>query len=641
MPEFWRIQLLSKAHFALLYFLGGKAMRIPLLVIALVAAVGEANAQADFTNFLDGSSLPGGAGWTVDGDAGTLVDLGEGNSGIRQVDDDPSVDSYDEFYLTIADPSNTLATRFRLEQYAPGDNLTTLLALTAGGSVDTPAIGLGIRNVEGVNRWQLVRFIFESDNPGDPAAILTDIAPVMLGEFNEALIHIDSDTDLVRFSWNGMERYHAVTPTDFGGNDGFPEFGASNFWGEGGTSTVTYDWVGYGPGYIPPAGPTIHTWSADANGNWSEALNWTGGEPNADGAAASFLGAITAARTINVDGPKTIGSLTFNNTNSFTLAGPGPLQINSSAGSAIEVTVGSHTISAPLSIAAGKTVTKSGPGTLTISGAQTHGAGAILNATAGVTNINNDGGPNLTVQTTARVNFGSSQHLASLQLSPGSSVQMAGGGGKILVTPSLIIASEAGEPSAWFDLNESAAVIDYTGESRAASIRSQILSGRGGAGLGKTWNGPGITSSAAMAAEPESRSVGYAENATLPLGPYTNFRGQPVDSTAVLLAYTRTGDANLDGVVNDDDVTIVGASYAPGVAGASWATGDFDFNGFVDDDDVTLLGVFYDPSASPVTPPAAGVAAVPEPSMFALMVVAALIAGAALARRQTRFRRSV
>jgi hypothetical protein len=51
----------------------------------------------------------------------------------------------------------------------------------------------------------------------------------------------------------------------------------------------------------------------------------------------------------------------------------------------------------------------------------------------------------------------------------------------------------------------------------------------------------------------------------MPLGPLTTFRGQPVDGTAILLAFARSGDANLDGMVNDDDVTIVGAAYAPGV----------------------------------------------------------------------------
>jgi hypothetical protein len=89
------------------------------------------------------------------------------------------------------------------------------------------------------------------------------------------------------------------------------------------------------------------------------------------------------------------------------------------------------------------------------------------------------------------------------------------------------------------------------------------------------------------------------------------------------MAFTSAGDANLDGVVNDDDVTIVGATYAPGVSQPHWALGDFDYNGFVDDDDVTLLGVFYDPSATPfgmivpaVTQPTTSV---PEPAGVALV----------------------
>jgi hypothetical protein len=110
------------------------------------------------------------------------------------------------------------------------------------------------------------------------------------------------------------------------------------------------------------------------------------------------------------------------------------------------------------------------------------------------------------------------------------------------------------------------------------------------------------------------------------LGPFTTFRGQPVDDTALLVAYTRTGDANLDGLVNDNDVTIVGANYAPGVPQPSWALGDFDYNGFVDDDDVTLLGAFYDPNAAPLVSPAASetkVAAVPEPQTWVLALIAA------------------
>jgi autotransporter-associated beta strand protein len=367
--------------------------------------------------------------------------------------------------------------------------------------------------------------------------------------------------------------------------------------------------------------PLVHTWNVDANGNWSTASNWTNGEPNAVGDAASFAGVITAPRTVTVDGPKTVGSLTFNNAQSYTLAGTGPLTINSNAAATIEVTSGSHTISAPLSIAAGKTVTKSGAGTLTISGTQTHGAGAVLTASAGTTNLNSDAGTNLSLVANAAVNLGATQHLGGVQIGAGATVQLTTGPSKSLVTPTLTIAGTPAAPTGKLDLATNSAIVNYTGTSPEATIRQQIIAGRGGPGLGKTWNGQGITSSAAATADPESRSVGYAENATLPLGPLTTFRGQPVDNTTVLMAFTRTADANLDGVVNDDDVTIVGASYAPGVAGASWAVGDFDYNGFVDDDDVTLMGALYEPGAPPITPPAgAGVAAVPEPGTIALLV---------------------
>ena len=137
--------------------------------------------------------------------------------------------------------------------------------------------------------------------------------------------------------------------------------------------------------------------------------------------------------------------------------------------------------------------------------------------------------------------------------------------------------------------------------SPVATIRGSLLSGRGGSGLGKPWNGAGITSSTAAQVNrtaADSRSVGYAENALLPLGAYSSFRGQAVDLTSVLIAYTRTADANLDGIVNNDDVTVVGANFAPGAAKPAWALGDFEYDGSVDNDDVTLLGVFYNPAAT-------------------------------------------
>jgi hypothetical protein len=275
---------------------------------------------------------------------------------------------------------------------------------------------------------------------------------------------------------------------------------------------------------------------------------------------------------------------------------------------------GSHVISAPVLLADHTAVTVAGPtGSLSIIGPLDASGKNLVKAGAGRLTAN-------------------SIRAASLTISSGTvAIAPAGTASGTSVVGDLSIAGDAA-PTAKFDLSNNSAIIDYTGTSPVATVRQQIVAGRGGAGIGGNWNGNGITSSSAATAnatEPESRSVGYAENSALPLGRYTTFRGQPVDDTSVLIAYTRTGDANLDGVVGDDDVTIVGATYAPGVAQPHWSLGDFDFNGFVDDDDVTLLGAFYDPSATPLAVETAGaasnLAAVPEPATLILAMVAAAI----------------
>ena len=297
--------------------------------------------------------------------------------------------------------------------------------------------------------------------------------------------------------------------------------------------------------------PEPSAWALNADGNWSAPANWTAAVPNAAGARAAFTSVITQPRTVTVDVPVTVARIDFDNANAYTIAGPNSLTFDSIGGDAqINVTAGSHTIAAPVMLAdntvitvtlaasnlaiaaplgaSGFTLTKAGAGTLTLTGIRAAG----LSINAGTVTM--------------------SPHTALAQ--PSTSVLGA-----------LSIAGDA-TPAAKLDLTNNAAVIDHAAPSPAATVRQQIVAGRGGAGLGKTWNGNGITSSAAAtanAADAESRSLGYAENSQLPLGPYTDFRGQPVDGTSLLIAYTRTGDANLDGVVNDDDVTIVGAKYAP------------------------------------------------------------------------------
>ena len=86
--------------------------------------------------------------------------------------------------------------------------------------------------------------------------------------------------------------------------------------------------------------------------------------------------------------------------------------------------------------------------------------------------------------------------------------------------------------------------------------------------------------------------MGYADNGSLPLGSNTAFMGQNVDGTTILVRYTVWGDLNLDGLADDNDVTVQGASYNRG-AQPFWSHGDLDFDGDVDDSDVTILGATY------------------------------------------------
>jgi hypothetical protein len=373
------------------------------------------------------------------------------------------------------------------------------------------------------------------------------------------------------------------------------------------------------PNVIPAA-----TWNVDMNGNWTVATNWTVGVPNSTGTEAILGPIITAPRTVTVNGAVTVGTLDFDNTNAYTVAGASTLTFDVANGEAeINVIRGSHTISAPVTMSDDTRITVTpAASNLTMSGGVAATAADLTKLGAGTLTVNN-------------------VRAASLSINAGKVAIAPGTPASALST--LTIAGTAQAPTAQLDMN-GAMVLNYTGTSPEEGVRQRILAGRGGPSFGASWSGMGINSSVAAAAQntdPESRSVAYVENAALPLGPYTNFRGQAVDDTSVLIALARTGDATLDGIVNDDDVTIVGATYAPGVAQASWALGDFDYNGFVDDDDITLLGVFYDPAAPPLAAPIEGsgsLAAVPEPSTLALAALASLSAAIAGARRWSKRR---
>ena len=202
-------------------------------------------------------------------------------------------------------------------------------------------------------------------------------------------------------------------------------------------------------------GPGSATWNLPGSGSWSNALasNWNPAVPNASGAVATFGTAITAPATLSVDNAKTVGRMVFNNANSYTIAGgvADVITLADGAGTPeISVTLGSHTISAPvvlgqnanvsagvgttLTISGGinggsNSLTKTGAGTVNLDGPQSY---AALNATAGTTTVDGAvGSATSAVSVTGAgttLKFGTvSQTLSSLTIGAGSTVIFTSG----------------------------------------------------------------------------------------------------------------------------------------------------------------------------------------------------------------------
>ena len=198
----------------------------------------------------------------------------------------------------------------------------------------------------------------------------------------------------------------------------------------------------------------VSTWTLNGGGSWSTSLaaNWSAGVPFGNGSRATFGPAATAPATVSVSGgPLTLGSITFNNANSYTVSGPNTITLaDGTATPTLSVTLGSHTISAPLvlsqnasvSTAPGTTLTltggitggasslgKTGDGTLNLDGTQTY---AALQASAGATNVDGALGTGTTAVsatgTGTVLRFGTvSQTLSSLTIGAGATVTFTSG----------------------------------------------------------------------------------------------------------------------------------------------------------------------------------------------------------------------
>ena len=135
------------------------------------------------------------------------------------------------------------------------------------------------------------------------------------------------------------------------------------------------------------------------------------------------------------------------------------------------------------------------------------------------------------------------------------------------------------------DVNNNHVIITYGSSDPFSTIAGYVKSGYNGGG----WNGLGIISTAART--PTNGllyGVGYADGAD---GVVSGLASGQIE-----VKYTLLGDANLDGLVNAADFTILAANFNQPVTG--WDQGDFNYDGLVNAADFTDLAANFNQSVS-------------------------------------------
>ncbi|MGA2441323.1 MAG: choice-of-anchor Q domain-containing protein [Tepidisphaeraceae bacterium] len=185
--------------------------------------------------------------------------------------------------------------------------------------------------------------------------------------------------------------------------------------------------------------------------------------------------------------------------------------------------------------------------------------------------------------------YGSSTFSAGVTIDRGAQLNVIQSDPILLTVTSLNI-----NPGGTLDLADNEMLINYGADADPlATIASYVANGYNGGG----WNGPGIVSTAAQV--PTNGSVyglGYAD------GKDGVVAG--LSSGQIEVKYTLLGNANLDGLVNAADFTILAANFNQPVTG--WDQGDFNYDGLVNAADFTDLAANFNQG---VTLPAAAITA--------------------------------
>jgi hypothetical protein len=239
-------------------------------------------------------------------------------------------------------------------------------------------------------------------------------------------------------------------------------------------------------------------------------------------------------------------------------------------------------------------------GTYGVTGPTTVGSSAILNLNGQI-----NGGPSFTVtgQLGIGANNGSGILVRSLSaLAIGGTGQVAIANSplhtnrSLLTTGTLTFGGSTGSWQGQLDLSDNDMIVQGAGATGLAQITNQLKQGFNSGG----WNGTaGIISTAAATDSTHLTTLGVILNNTgsSPLygvnGAFgASFDGQTPGINDVLVKYTYYGDANLDGVVNGTDYTLLDNGFNSQATAhplAGWLNGDFNYDGVINGDDYILI----------------------------------------------------
>jgi hypothetical protein len=333
-----------------------------------------------------------------------------------------------------------------------------------------------------------------------------------------------------------------------------------------GTYDMQVDWV---RAYSLLTSSATPAWKNDASGLWSNSNAWVNAVvPNFNGATALLGSAIGQARTVTVDTPVLASTITFDNANSYSVAGTQTLTLSATGGTPnINVLNGSHDISAPLAVTQNTTATITPvQSTLTISDFRPAASIVLTKLGNGTLAVNN-------------------LRIAGVNTGPGV-VQIMQNGGNAGASKVGTINFGGSPPAGTLDLSDNDLIVTTTPR---ATLASAIVNARNGG----AWNGTGLTSSAARNNAQHITTLGLlsgAEYISL-YGAGATFDSMSVASTDSLIKYTYYGDTDFNGVVDFDDYSRIDNGFSNFSSG--WLNGDFDGNNVVDFDDYSLIDLAF------------------------------------------------